>query len=72
MSEPHAPENEVEVDPTTDAHEEALERAIAGRLAAAEPENRVSTSESRPAQGPVGPAQPENGRPVARRQPTPE
>ncbi|GGW12520.1 hypothetical protein [Streptomyces capoamus] len=71
MSEPHAQENEVEVDPTTDTDEEALDRAVTSRLVA-DSENRASMSESRPGNGPVSPAQPENGRPVARRQPTPD
>ncbi|GLX18475.1 MULTISPECIES: hypothetical protein [Streptomyces] len=57
------------VDPTTDADEEALDRALAAGRSAAATGPHESTSASQPARGPA--AYPSDGRP-ARRQPDSE
>lgn len=73
MSRKDSQENDVEVDATTHADEEALDRAVAtGLTDAPGTRHEPSVSESRPGRGPAGPSQLGNDRSVARRQPIPE
>ncbi|MGE7389447.1 hypothetical protein ACQKM2_28645 [Streptomyces sp. NPDC004126] len=57
-------------DPTTDADEEALDRALAAGRSAAAPGPHESTSASQPGRGPA--AYRSDGQPAARRQPDSE
>ncbi|GAA5705044.1 hypothetical protein AQJ43_10620 [Streptomyces avermitilis] len=58
----------VEVEPTTDADEETLDRALASGAVADTSGSEVSTSNSRPGGGPGIAGRPD-GRPVARKHP---